>query len=112
MVITKGRYRGWDIDVGIIEGTDGQIEVQCLLANKYYYDKFKSTSDEQIREVLKIGPKDTTFYRMAQDESNGFVGFGWSFMFSGLQGGPTQYEFLAWMFRGIDKIMDIMDKTN
>ena len=112
MMIAKGRYRGWDIGVGIIEGTDGQIEVQCSLANKYYYDKFKSTSDGQIRDVFNIDSKDTRFYKMAQDEPNGFVGFGWSFMFSGLQGDPTQYEFLAWMFRGIDKIMDMMNKAN
>lgn len=112
MMITKGRYRGWDIGMGLVGGTDGQVEVQCSLANQCYYDKFKSTTDEQIREVFKIDSRDITFYRVAQDEPNGFVGFGWSFMFSGLQGDPTQYEFLAWMFRGIDKIMDTMNKAN
>ena len=109
MVITKGRYRGWDIGMGLVGGTDGQVEVHCSLANQYYYDKFKSTTDEQIREVFNIGSRDTTFYRTTDGET---PVFGWSFMFSGLQGDPTQYEFLAWMFRGIDKIMDIMNKTN
>jgi hypothetical protein len=109
MVITKGRYRGWDIGMGLVGGTDGQVEVQCSLANQFYYDKFKSTTDEQIKEVFGIGSRDTTFYRMTDGET---PVFGWSFMFSGLQGDPTQYEFLAWMFRGIDKIMDIMNKTN
>ena len=107
MRIAMGRYRGWDIGVGILGGTDGQIEVQCSLANRYYYDKFKSTTDEQIRDVFGIDSKDTTFYRMKDGET---PVFGWSFMFSGLQGDPTQYEFLAWMFRGIDKIMDMMNK--
>ena len=109
MVISKGRYRGWDIGIGLLGGTDGQIEVQCSLANQCYHDKFKSTTNEQIKEVFGIGFRDTTFYRMTDGET---PVFGWSFMFSGLQGDTTQYEFLAWMFRGIDKIMDIMNKTN
>lgn len=109
MRIANGRYRGWDIGVGILGGTDGQIEVQCSLANKFYYDKFQSITDDQIREVFNIDSKDTTFYRMSDMET---PVFGWSFMFSGLQGDPTQYEFLAWMFRGIDKIMDSMNKAN
>ena len=109
MMIAKGRYRGWDIGMGIVGGTDGQIEVQCSLANQFYYDKFRSISDEQIKEVFGIdSSKDTTFYRGADGET---PLFGWSFMFSGLQGDPTQYEFLAWMFRGIDKIVDMMNKS-
>lgn len=106
MVIAKGIYRGWDIGIGLLGGTDGQVEVQCALANKFYYDKFKSTTDEQIKGVFGIDSKNTTFYRMTDGET---PVFGWSFMFSGLQGDPTQYEFLAWMFRGIDKIMDIFN---
>ena len=105
-MIAKGRYRGWDIGMGIVGGTDGQIEVQCSLANKYYYDKFKSTTDEQIKESFGIDL--STFYRGTDGET---PLFGWSFMFSGLQGDPTQYEYLAWMFRGIDKIVDIMNKS-
>ena len=106
MVIAKGRYRGWDSGIVLLGGTDGQVEVQCALANKFYYDKFKSTTDEQIKGVFGIDSKNTTFYRMTDGET---PVFGWSFMFSGLQGYPTQYEFLAWMFRGIDKIMDIFN---
>ena len=109
MVISRGRYRGWDIGMGLVGGTDGQVEVQCSLANQCCYDKFKSTTDEQIKEVFGIGSRDTTFYRTTDGET---PVFGWSFMFSGLQGDPTQYEFLACMFRRIDKIMDIMNKTN
>lgn len=107
MVITKGRYRGWDIGIGLVGGTDGQVDVRCSLANQFYYDKFNSTTDEQIKEVFNIDSKDITFYRMSDGETHVF---GWSFMFRELQGYPTQYEFLAWMFREIDKIMDIMNK--
>ena len=107
MVIAKGRYRGWDIGIGLVGGTDGQVEVQCSLANQFYYDKFNSITDEQIKGVFNIDSKNITFYRMSDGEN---PVFGWSFMFSGLHGDPTQYEFLAWMFREIDKIMDMMNK--
>ena len=109
MVITKGRYRGWDIGIGLVGGTDGQVEVQCSPANQFYHDKFNLITDEQIKGVFNIDSKNITFYRMSDGET---PVFGWSFMFSGLQGDPTQYEFLAWMFRGIDKIMDVMNNSN
>ena len=111
MNIANGTYRGWEITVSLFPGTSGQIVVDFNLKDHAWFSKFNSRiTDEQIRAAFNlpaVGTSDFPFERF-DEQKDGRCGFSWAFMFDRMQGRPTQYEFLACLFKGLDTIIDQM----
>ena len=114
MNITHGVYRSWEIDVGMIPETSGQITVTLTSRNPKIREVFKEqVTDDKIQELFNL-PKDpeargAAFGRelgeVEENDPNVF-GFYWGFMFSNLKGSLSKYEFLSCIFKSIDKLME------
>lgn len=113
MNITSGNYRGWHVSMDLINGTSGQIAVTFELKVPESMDVFKKeVTDAQLRRIFAL-PKgnsaDLGFFRADGTEGNP-VGFQWCFMFDRLKGNPSQFEYLAFLFQGLDKVIDLIHK--
>lgn len=111
MNIANGTYRGWEITVSLFPGTSGQIVVDFNLKDHSWFSQFNSRiTDEQIRAAFNLPNPGTDDFRFERcdEQKDGRCGFAWAFMFDRMQGRPTQYEFLACLFKGLDTIIDQM----
>ena len=111
MNITNGSYRGWEITLSLMPGTSGQIVVDFNLKDHAWFSKFNSRiTDEQIRAAFNLPNPSTNDFNFERydEQKDGRCGFAWAFMFDRMQGRPTQYEFLACLFKGLDTIIDQM----
>lgn len=111
MNIANGTYRGWEITVSLFPETSGQIVVDFNLKDHSWFSKFNSRiTDEQIRAAFNLPKPGTDDFRLERcdEQRDGRCGFAWAFMFDRMQGRPTQYEFLACLFKGLDTLIDQM----
>lgn len=113
MTITNGKYRGTEITISLVPESSGQIQCLIEIGSPYLKAHFDVVKDEEIRKAFNLPDKDNEscyFHNLFKAEKNEekHNAIFWNFMFNCLRGPSTQYEFLGSVFRGIDKIIEII----
>ena len=110
MIITEGKYRGTEISLYLMPGTSGQVQCSIKFEESYWKAHMNVVKDEEIRKIFNLPEKDNDLFSfhnlfIAPEESNKCEAILWNFNFGN---SISKYEFLAYVFRGIDKIASLV----
>lgn len=103
MTITEGHYRGVKVNWTLANETDGQMWTTLQPINLFMKAHLKEIPEEEIRKCFSLPKKDEGSFALHVLPDNEKE-INWCYMWSGVKGVSTQYEYLAYLFRGIDAL--------
>ncbi len=104
MIIDKGVYRGTEIEFGLIPNCDGYIGVDIKIGNEKLVKHMNLITEEMVRKAFNFPEKNHTDFALNFVPGENTINY--TFRFACLKGTATKFEYMAYIFRSVDKVLE------
>ena len=104
MIIEKGVYRGTEIEFGLIPNCDGYIGVDIKIGNEKLIKHMNLITEDIVRKAFNFPEKNHTDFALHFVPGENTIHY--TFRFACLKGTATKFEYMAYIFRSVDKILE------